>query len=206
MDSTMTAPPDPVGMAQQIQALIANVQELMKQNEDLRRHAHPKDLIMVSFSSLIVILNQNKLTGPNYVDWKRNLDIVLIVEEHKFVLSEPCLDIPTLDAPSEERQRYDRWWKSNKMSTCYVLASISNVLQHQMEDMELASDIMFSLKEMFGEQGHSTRQDTIRLLLNTKMAQGTPVREHCLKMISYLNTLEVLGADIDGESQVNMIL
>ena len=59
---------------------------------------------------------------------------------------------------------------------------------------------MFSLKEMFSEQGHSARQDTIRLLLNTKMAQGTPVREHYLKMISYLNTLEVLGADIDGES------
>ena len=72
--------------------------------------------------------------------------------------------------------------------------------------MELASDIMFSLKEMFGEQGHSARQDTMRLLLNTKMAQGTLVREHCLKMISYLNTLKVLGVDIDGESQVDMIL
>ena len=72
--------------------------------------------------------------------------------------------------------------------------------------MELALDIMFSLNEMFGEQGHSTRQDNIRLLLNTKMAQGTQGREHCLKMISYLNTLEVLGADIDGESQVDMIL
>ena len=38
------------------------------------------------------------------------------------------------------------------------------------------------------------------------MAKGTSVREHCLRMISNLNTLEVLGADIDGESQVNMIL
>ena len=38
------------------------------------------------------------------------------------------------------------------------------------------------------------------------MAEGTSVREHCLKMISNLNTLEVLGADIDGESQVDMIL
>ena len=38
------------------------------------------------------------------------------------------------------------------------------------------------------------------------MAEGTLVREHCLKMISNLNTLEVLDADIDGESQVDMIL
>ena len=92
------------------------------------------------------------------------------------------------------------------MAKCYILASISNVLQHQMQDVELASDIMLSLKEMFGEQGRSARQDTMKLILNTKMAQGTLVREHCLKMISYLNTMEVLGADIDGESQADMIL
>ena len=46
----------------------------------------------------------------------------------------------------------------------------------------------------------------MRLIVNTKMAQGTPIREHCLKTISYLNTLEVLGADINGESQVDMII
>ena len=32
------------------------------------------------------------------------------------------------------------------------------------------------------------------------------MREHCLKMISNMNKLEVLGVDIDGESQVDMIL
>ena len=59
---------------------------------------------------------------------------------------------------------------------------------------------------MFGEQGRLARQDTMRIILNSKMAQGTPIRKHCLKMISYLNTLEILGADIDGESQADMIL
>ena len=43
--------------------------------------------IMASFSPLVAILNQNKLTGSNYVDWKRNLDIVLIAEQHKYVLN-----------------------------------------------------------------------------------------------------------------------
>ena len=39
MDSNIITPLDPVVMAQQIQALTANVQELMKQNEDLKRKA-----------------------------------------------------------------------------------------------------------------------------------------------------------------------
>ena len=92
------------------------------------------------------------------------------------------------------------------MAKCYILASISNVLQHQMQDVELASDIMLSLKKMFGEQGRSTRQETIRRIYNTKMAKGTSVREHCLRMISNMNTSEVLGADVNGESRVDMIL
>ena len=48
------------------------------------------------------------------------------------------------------------------MAKCYILASISNVLHHQMQDVEVVSDIMLSLKEMFGEQGRFTRQETIR--------------------------------------------
>ena len=59
---------------------------------------------------------------------------------------------------------------------------------------------------MFGEQGRFARQESMRQIYNTKMAEGSSVREYCLTMISNLNTLEVLGADIDGESQMDMIL
>ena len=59
--------------------------------------------IMASFSPLVAILIQNKLTRSNYVDWKRNLDIILTVEEHKYVLSQPCPNFPSLDAPLEEK-------------------------------------------------------------------------------------------------------
>ncbi|KAH0716833.1 hypothetical protein KY290_013400 [Solanum tuberosum] len=38
------------------------------------------------------------------------------------------------------------------------------------------------------------------------MAEGSSFREHVLKLMSYLNELEILGAEIDKESQVQMIL
>ena len=91
------------------------------------------------------------------------------------------------------------------MAKCYIVASISNVLQHYMQNVELASDIMLRLEEMFGEQGHFARQETMRQIYNTKMTKESSVREHCFTMISNLSTLEVLGVDIDGESQVDMI-
>ena len=59
---------------------------------------------MASFSPPVTILNQNKLTASNYVDWKRNLEIVLTIGEHKYVLTRPCPSFPSLDAPPEENQ------------------------------------------------------------------------------------------------------
>ena len=46
--------------------------------------------IMASFSPLVTNFNQNKLIGSNYIDWKRNLDIFLTTEGHKYVLTQPC--------------------------------------------------------------------------------------------------------------------
>ena len=43
-------------------------------------------------------------------------------------------------------------------------------------------------------------------LMKTTMAKTTPVRDHVLKMIGLLNELEILGDEIDGESQVDIIL
>ena len=59
---------------------------------------------MASFSPLVTILNENKLTGTNYVGWKRNLGIVLTAEENKYVLTQPCPSFPSLDAPLKEKQ------------------------------------------------------------------------------------------------------
>ena len=42
MDATPAPPPNPVVMAQQIQSLTENVQELMRQNEELKRWARPE--------------------------------------------------------------------------------------------------------------------------------------------------------------------
>ena len=92
------------------------------------------------------------------------------------------------------------------MSRCYILAAMSGVLQHQHQAMATASDMLFNLKELFGEQNRATRQVAMKALMNTQMAEGTPVRDHVLRMMSHLNEMEILGADIDGETQIDIIL
>ena len=46
----------------------------------------------------------------------------------------------------------------------------------------------------------------MRALMNTKMIEGTPMRNHILKMFDHLNTLKILGGEIDAESQIDIIL
>ena len=47
----------------------------------------------------------------------------------------------------------------------------------------------------------------MKALLNTKMAEGTPIQDHVLKMTAHLNELEILGAfKIDRKTQVDVVL
>ena len=153
-----------------------------------------------SFNPLSVILKENKLTGPNYIDWKRNLNLVLTADEYKFVLTNVCQPAPDSDSSKEKVEAYQQWHNADEMIRYYILASMSNILQHQHENMATAYDMMINLKEMFGDQNHVGRQVAMKALLNTKMAEGTLVRDHVLKMIAHLNELEILGAKIDDES------
>eukprot|EP00268_Persea_americana_P033983 TRINITY_DN33619_c0_g2_i3.p1 TRINITY_DN33619_c0_g2~~TRINITY_DN33619_c0_g2_i3.p1 ORF type:complete len:126 (+),score=12.68 TRINITY_DN33619_c0_g2_i3:254-631(+) len=91
------------------------------------------------------------------------------------------------------------------MARCYIQASMSSVLQHQHQSYKTAYDIISNLKEMFADQGNPARQAAMRVLISTKMAEGTPVQDYMLKMDS-LNELDVLGAAIDAESQIDIIL
>ena len=142
---------------------------------------------MLAFSPLATILTQNKLTGNNYVEWKRNCDIVLTAEDHIYVLSTPCPSEPPANAADAVKREFDKWKKSNGMARCYMFASMARVLQHQFQWNDFTATIMDSLKGMVGDHGRPASQVAMQRLMGAKMADGTPVREHILKMIEFLN-------------------
>ena len=53
----------------------------------------------MSFNPLAIILSQNKLTKPNYVGQKRNLNIILTIEGYKYILTKERPDLLTTNAP-----------------------------------------------------------------------------------------------------------
>ncbi|CAA0841620.1 Uncharacterized mitochondrial protein AtMg00300, partial [Striga hermonthica] len=136
----------------------------------------------------------------------RNLDIVLIPDEYKFVLTTHAPAPLSAQSTEEKREAHRKWHKADEMARCYILASMSNVLQQQHHTMPTAADMMLSLKELFGEQDRAARFEAMRKIMSSVMPEGASVREHVLRMMEYLNEIDVLGGNINGEAKIDIIL
>ncbi|KAJ8761673.1 hypothetical protein K2173_004449 [Erythroxylum novogranatense] len=160
---------------------------------------------MSSSVNLRSLMDSYKLTGPNFLDWLRNLRIVLRSEELGYVLDVLLPDPPAVDASDEDQKAYRKHLKDSDMATCIMLASMSPELQKQHESMD-ANTIVFHLGELFDEQARSERFETSRLLFTTKMTPGSSAVQYALKMNGYIERLTVLGFVMDYELSVELIL
>ncbi|KAH9697829.1 hypothetical protein KPL71_023776 [Citrus sinensis] len=161
---------------------------------------------MSSINPLLIILVKNELTGENYLDWKRNLFNILTAKGSKYVLTQPCPPEPSLYDYRNQREPYEKWCEANKMAKRYILASISVELHKKHRSMETATEIMASLHQMFGQNTHFAREAALKGITDTKMEEGTKVRDHVLKMMDYLNEVEIHGVQINDKSKINMVI
>ena len=71
-------------------------------------------------SSIVQLLASEKLNGDNYAAWKSNLNIILVVDDLRFVLTEECPQIHASNANRTSRKAYDRWIKANEKACVYI--------------------------------------------------------------------------------------
>ena len=113
---------------------------------------------MASSLSLRSILDSNKLTGQNYVDWLRNLKIVLSQEKLFYILDAPDPKPLGNDAIDEDKSTYKMWQNDSLTIKCIILPSMSNELQRQHDGMDTQS-ILLNLKELYGEHSRTARYE-----------------------------------------------
>ena len=83
--------------------------------------------------------------------------------------------------------------------------SMSNVLQQQHRSVETTTNIMSSVDEMFVGLDKWARFEVTSALMNLHQKKGQPAREHIMKVIVYLNKLEILRAEINAEIENHMV-
>ncbi|KZV48694.1 hypothetical protein F511_16893 [Dorcoceras hygrometricum] len=104
---------------------------------------------------LTAILDSNKFTGLNYQDWLRNLNIVFSSEKLLYTIEKSPPKEAPVDISPEELTTLQQWWDDELKTRCYVMASMSNEMQRCFEKTKYAGDILFHLKELYGENSLS---------------------------------------------------
>ena len=77
---------------------------------------------------ITVLLSQVVLNGENFQKWKSNLNIVLVSESIKFVLTEPRPPIPSNNTSKEGKEAYTGWVTLNNKAIAYMHASMTDAL------------------------------------------------------------------------------
>ena len=100
---------------------------------------------MRSSNPLAIILDQHRLTFPNFIDLLRNLKVVLDFEKILYVL-EQSLPGPLLEHAFQEEQDTLKQWKDDDMQAhCIIWASMSTKLHRQHEKYTSTNEILLHL-------------------------------------------------------------
>ena len=74
---------------------------------------------------LAIILDKHRLTCPNFIDWLRNLKVILASEKILYVLEQsPSRPLPK-NASQEEQITLDKWKDDDMQALCIMWAFIS---------------------------------------------------------------------------------
>ncbi|GJZ21828.1 retrovirus-related pol polyprotein from transposon TNT 1-94 [Tanacetum coccineum] len=127
-------------------------------------------------TTIMSILQQEKLTRPNFMNWYRNLRIVLRSKGKLAHLEQPLIPIPLRVAPQAVRDTYEVLYDAQNEVACLMLET---------------------KQELF---------DTVKAFHACKQENGQSVSADILKIKGYLDTLERLGYAMPKELGMSLIL
>ncbi|KAK8685958.1 hypothetical protein V6N13_124986 [Hibiscus sabdariffa] len=155
--------------------------------------------------SLRSLLEKEKLNGINFLDWLRNLRIVLKQERKEYVIEEAVPNDPGPNAFRADKDKFKKHMDDMLDVGCLMLATMTPELQKQHENM-VAYEMIQNLKEIYEGQARQERYETSKALFQCKMSEGSPVGAHVIKMMGYIQTLEKLGFALNDELAVDVVL
>ncbi|MFV0960673.1 hypothetical protein QML37_29940, partial [Klebsiella pneumoniae] len=123
----------------------------------------------------------------------------------EYVLNSPLPDVYADDATAEDKAKYYRHVDDEHEVSCLLVAMMSTDLQKRFENHS-SFFIMDQLKKMFQEQSKVERYNVTKAFLACKMAEGSSVSAHMLKMMSYAEQLERFGLPLDKSLAIDIVL
>ncbi|GJY04115.1 hypothetical protein Tco_0370055 [Tanacetum coccineum] len=138
---------------------------------------------------------KQKLTGPNFIDWYRQLRIVLSIEDKLNYLEQPLPHAPV--APEGQQvapeiiAAHTAWIKGSKEIVGLMLMTMEPEIQRNLENLH-AYEMLQELKTLFAQQAEQELLQTTRDFHSCKQEEGQSVSSYVLKMKGYIDNLEHL--------------
>nr|GFD30936.1 zinc finger, CCHC-type [Tanacetum cinerariifolium] len=127
---------------------------------------------------------KQKLTGPNFIDWYRQLKIVLSVEDKLNYLEQP---IPAAPVPAQAGQQvalealaaHAAWVKGSKEIVGLMLMTMESDIQRNLENL-VAYEMLQELKTLFAQQAEQELLQTMREFHSCKHEERQSVSSYVL--------------------------
>ncbi|GKA19117.1 zinc finger, CCHC-type containing protein [Tanacetum coccineum] len=153
---------------------------------------------------------KQKLTGPNFIDWYRQLRLVLSTEDKEQYLEQPIPVAPVAVAPDQPippatLTTYNEWVKNQKEIAVMMLLTMYLEIQGSLAYLG-ANDMLIELKALYSKQAEHELLQTVREFHTCKQEEGQFVSSYVLKMKSYIDQLERLGHPVTVNLGVSLIL
>ncbi|GJS92822.1 zinc finger, CCHC-type containing protein [Tanacetum coccineum] len=152
---------------------------------------------------------KQKLIGPNFIDWYRQLRIVLSIEDKLNYLEQPLPPAPVAPAGQhvapEILAAHTAWVKGSKEIAGLMLMTMEPEIQRNLENLH-ANDMLKELKTLFAQQAEQELLQTTRDFHACKQEEGQSVSSYVLRMKGYIDNLERLGHPVTLGLAVSLIL
>ncbi|GKE96793.1 hypothetical protein Tco_1581648, partial [Tanacetum coccineum] len=152
-----------------------------------------------------LILDKEKLNGSNFLDWYRNLRIVLRNEQKLYHLEEALPEAPPATATDVVHNAYTRRVAEQQEIACLMLVSMTLEIQKNLKD-RTTFKILQELKTMFQQQAEQELFETVKAFHACKQKEGQSVSTYVLKMKANLDQMDHLGYPMPLFLGVNLIL
>ncbi|GJU05924.1 retrotransposon protein, putative, ty1-copia subclass [Tanacetum coccineum] len=153
---------------------------------------------------------KQKLTRPNFIDWYRQLRIILSVDDKLNYLEHP---IPVAPVAAQAGQQvapealtaHVAWVKGSKEIARLMLMTMESDIQRNLENLG-AYEMLQELKNLFAQLAEQELLQTMREFHSCKHEEGQSVSSYVLKMKYYIDNLERLGNPVSLGLGVSLIL
>nr|GEW44809.1 zinc finger, CCHC-type [Tanacetum cinerariifolium] len=164
---------------------------------------------VVNNSAFRCFFEKQKLTGPNFIDWYRQLCIMLSVKDKLNYLEHPIPDAPVpaneQQVPPEALAAHTAWVKGSKEIVGLMLMTMKPDIQRNLKNLG-AYDMLKELETLFAQQAEQELLQNVREFHACKQEEGQFVSSYVLKMKSYIDNLELLGHPVSLNLAVSLIL